>query len=496
MSEQDDRDRYRYLQLKAKAAGQSSGSAPEQGFFQKAAQMAQAPLRAARGIPTVIADTLAGTGMDTAMLRGYQATQPGYKPQGIAENLAQIGGESIPLSPLGGALGSGGKIAQLVKAGGVASGLSALTQTAEEGAPTPGRTALAGALGMAPVAAMQGLKGVFPYIAGKFTKIPSAAYEVLTTAFKKAYPGTPEAIDAQAGKVTPALEDAYGTLNKRLQGRKEFMGMNMSTKEAMAEAEATGGEPRSVGRIVREFKDMQRNSAPVTEKQVPSQLVGPNGEPLTKTIIERGIPKGEKLRRLNDMAIDINKQTQGSYTTDVLQTKKGIEGEAFKTGGTSYRIFNKFKQQWGKLKEIESDLGANLSDPTSAGAEVERLVRKSIEKPAALTGNDARKFDALERLERTTGKQIIEPLKKQILSQYTNNPLSDYVPKGMLGKLLLMHYWPEGIAAFAMGSPKVMGGVAQTLNNPAGPASQAARTVVPTLINRALNQFRGQSAQQ
>lgn len=464
-------------------------------MLQKTAQTAMMPFRGYRGMAVGLENLMAHPTQPAAALsRAADATQTGFQPKGFGETAASMVGESVPLMPLGGALSSGGKIAQLLKAASLSGGLSALTQTAEEGKPTVGRTSAAAALGAAPVAAMQGLKGAFPYVAAKFTKTVPAAYENLTTSFKNKFPGTAQYIEEASGKVFPALKKAFGDVNKRLEGRKEFMGMGMAPKEAMSEAEATGGEPRTISRIVKEFKDIQKRSAPISERKVPSQLVGPRGEPLMKTEIVRGIPKGEKLRRLSDMSIDINKQTEGSYTTDVFQTKKGIEREAEKTGGTSFKIFQKFKQQWGKLKDIEDRMGTNLNDPHTAGAEFERVVRRDIEGKASPT--DIGKLEAIRDLERTTGKQIIEPLKKQIISSYTNTALSDFVPKGMLGKLLLMKYWPEGLASFALGSPKAMGGVAQALYNPSGPVSQSARSLMPSVVSRTLNQFRGGDNQQ
>lgn len=457
-----------------------------ESLMQRAAQVATSPMRAARGMPILINNMMQGNGFPYSLYRAGQSMQSGFQPQGVGENLASIAGESIPLAPLGGALGTGGKVAQLAKAGGLASGLSALNQTAEEGAPTVGRTAVAGALGMAPVAVTQGLKGIFPYVAGKFTKTPSAAYENLTTAFKEQFPGDAQAIDQASGKVAPALSSAKDAINARLKGLRTYMGMDMTTGEALAEAEATGGQPRDSGRIVKEFRQIQKNSAPYTEQKVQSPLLGPTGQPIESTVKIPGIRPGEKLRKLDQFSRDINSTTGGSYTTAELQTKKAIEAEAFKTGGAPYRIFNKFKQQWGKLREIEDDLGKNLADPVSSGAEIEGLVRKTLEKPEKLTGNDERKLDAVRRLESVVGKSIIEPLKNQIKSQYTNNVLSDFVPKGMLGKMLLMKYFPEGMASFIMGSPKAMGAVAQGLNNPAGPVSKAAKSAAPAIINHIL----------
>lgn len=464
------------------------------GWGQRAAQAATFPMRAMRGFPVGVSNLLSGESPSMALARGAMATRQGFKPEGMGEKAASMAGETVPLSGFGGPLTRGGTIAQMLKGGAFGGGLSALTQTAQEGKPTLGRTVGAAALGAVPPAVLGGAKAAFPYVAAKFTKTVPAAYEGLTSAFKRRFLGTSGAIDKASSRVFPTMREAFETVNKRLEGRKTFMGMNMSSKEAMAEAQATGGEPRSVSRIVKEFKDIQNRSAPTIETKVPSKLVGPRGEPLTKTVTERGIPKGEKLRRLSDMSIDINKQTEGSYTTDVLQTKKGIEREAEKTGGTSFKIFQKFKQQWGKLEDIEDRMGTNLNDPHTAGAEFEKVVRRDIEGKASPT--DVGKLEAIRDLERTTGKQIIQPLRQQIISSYTNTMLSDFVPKGMLGKMLLMKYWPEGLASFVMGSPKAMGAVAQGLYNPAGPLAQAARPATSEILSRALNQFRGEGTQQ
>lgn len=472
------------------------GSTPRvPSFLQKSAQAATLPFRGYRGMAVGL-ENLATSPLrpGQALQRASEATQTGFKPQGIGENLASIAGESIPLLPLGGELASGGRMAQLLKAGMLGGGLSSINQTAEEGKPTAGRTALASILSAAPVAAMQGVKAGFPYVAAKFTKTVPEAYQGLTTDFKNQFPGTSDAIKSVSNKVVPTLKEAFGAVNKKLQSRKEFMGMLMSPKEAMDEAEVTGGEPRNIGKIVREFRDIQKRSAPITEKKVASQLLGPKGEPLERTVIERGIPKGEKLRRLSDMAIDINKQTEGSYTSDVYQTKKGIEQEAFKTGGTSYKIFNKFKQQWGKLSDIEDRLGTNLNDPNASGPKLENIVRRSIE--GKTTPTDESQLEAVRDLEKSTGKSIIDPLRKQIISSYTNTALSDFVPKGMLGKLLLMKYWPEGLASFALGSPKAMGGVAQALYNPAGPLSRSARPLTSSIVSRLLSSKNGEENQQ
>lgn len=460
-------------------------------MLQKAAQLGTLPFRGYRGL-AVGAENLAmhPTQPGNALNRAAEATKTGFQPQGFGENIASIIGESAPLAPLGGALSAGGKIARLAKMASLGGGLSALNQTAEEGKPTLGRTAASAAISAAPEALMQGIKGAFPYVAAKFTKTVPEAYQGLTTTFKQQFPGTSQAIQSASSNVVPALKKSFDTISDRLNSRKNYMGMMMTPKEALAEAGATGGEPRTIGNIVREFKDIQRNSAPISTERVPSQLVGPRGEPLMKDVIKRGISKGEKLRRLDDMAIDINKQTGGSYTSDVLQSKKAIERSAQKTGGTSYKILQKFKQQWGKLKDIEDRLGTSLTDPNASGAKLEQLVRRDIE--GKMTPTDVSQLEAVRDLEKTTGKKIIEPLRNQIRSSYTNTVLSDFVPKGMLGKILLMKYWPEGLASFFLGSPKAMGQVAQSLYNPAGPMTNAARTLPPVMASETLRRRRSE----
>lgn len=487
----NEKEEFELLSLERERSGVKQQQSPSLG--QRAAQAITAPMRAMRGFPVAASNILGGESPSVALARGAMATRSGFAPEGLGEKAASMAGESIPLMPFGEGLSAGGTIAQMLKGGLFSGGLSALTQTAEEGKPTLGRTAAAGVLGAVPPAVMGATKAAFPYVAAKFTKTVPEAYENLTTAFKNKFPGTSQAIEGAASKALPALKSAFGDVGKRLESRKQYMGMDMAPKEAMAEAQATGGDPRTVSRIVSEFKDIQRRSAPMTEKQVPSQLLGPRGEPLMKTVTERGIGKGEKLRRLSDMSIDINKQTGGSYTTDVFQTKKGIEQAAEKTGGTSFKIFQKFKKQWGGLKDIEERMGTNLNDPHISGPEFERVVRRKIEGKASPT--DIAKLEAIKDLERVTGRQIIEPLRNQIVSSYSNAPLSDFVPKGMLGKLLLMKYWPEGLASFFLGSPKAMGQVAQGLYNPAGPVSRAARPAAGQMINRALNSFRSNDPQ-
>lgn len=500
MSELDDRQRYRYLQLKAKMSqaapqpaeqpAESPQPPQEPGLMQQAAQLGTMPFRGYRGVGVGLENLVAHPTQPAAALnRAAQATQQGFKPEGIPETIASVVGEGVPLMPLGGALSAGGKLAQLAKMGGLGMGLSALNQTAEEGKPTAGRTAIAGALSAAPTALMQGLKGAFPYVAGKFTKTPAAAYEGLTSDFKQQFPGTSEAIGNITEQIGPTLKKAYQAVNDKLNARKEFMGMNMSQKEALAEMEATGGEPRSLGRIAKEFKSLKQESAPIIKEEVPSKLLGPNGQPLTTTVTRAGMPRGERLRRLDDMTQDINKQTQGSYSSDVFASKQAIEQQAQKAGGPSYKILQKFKRQWGDLNNIRQDLG-RIADPDSGGADLEMLVRKTIEKPEKISGADEIKLEAIRRLEKVTGKPILEPLKNQIRSGYTNVNLSDFVPKGMLGKALLMKFPAEGLASFVAGSPKAMGKVAQSLNNPAGPISKGARALTPAIISRALNSQR------
>lgn len=463
--------------------------------IQEAAQYATSPFRGFRGAAVGLENLIAHpTQPNAALQRASDATRPGFQAKGIPENIASMLGESAPLAPLGGVLSEGGKIAQLIKMGLSGAATSALSQTAEEGRPTAGQTTLAAGLSMLPTAAVMGAKSVFPAVAGKFTKTPAAAYRNLTTAFKNRFSGTPQAIEAEASKVAPTLEGAYKNVSDKINARRQFMGMNMFPKEAIEEVQATGGEPRTLSRIATEFKGIQRRSAPIIEKKVESGIINPKtNQPFDKIVTERGIPFSEKLRRLEDFERDINKQTEGSYSTDVLQMKKAIGKEATKTGGVSYKLLNKFKQQWGQLAEIEKQLGSNLSDVNTAGKDIENIVRKSIEKPDKLTATDLDRLDGVQKLEQMTKRQIIEPLKNQILSSYTNNPLSDFVPKGMLGKILLMKYWPEGLASFAMGSPKIMGKAAQALNNPTGPVSNAVRGATPGLVTSILRKQREDS---
>ncbi len=323
--------------------------------LQQGAQLATLPFRGYRGLAVGAENLIAHpTEPAAALQRASEATQTGFQPKGIMESGASILGESVPMLPLGGEMAAGGKFAQLIKAAMASGGLSAVNQTAEEGSPTIGRTATAAALGAAPIAAVQGAQKVFPAVAGKFTKVPAEAYRNLTSAFKKTFTGTPEAIETQASRVSPTLEAAKDAVSKRINSRRAFMGMDMSPKEALAEMESTGGEPRSFGRIAKEFKGIQKESAPFRQVTEESKLLGPRGEPLRKTTTVRGIPKGEKLRRLEDFTKDINKTTGGSYTTDVLQSKRAIEQAATKTGGTSYKLLTKFKQQWGNLKLTEA----------------------------------------------------------------------------------------------------------------------------------------------
>ncbi len=488
MSDQEEQERYRYLQLKMKMGSQEQGPS----MIQRGAQMATIPFRGFRGLAVGAENLMAHpTEPNAALQRASEATKTGFRPHGIMETGASMLGESVPMMPLGGALGEGGKMAQIIKAALAGGGVSALNQTAEEGRPTVGQTALSAGLSMAPTAAEQALKGVFPVVAGKFTKVPAAAYQGLTSAFKKTFPGTSDAISGVTGRVAPALEGAFDAVSKRINARRKFMGMEMLPKEAMQEMEATGGEPRNLGRIAKEFKQMQRRSAPKIETKVDSQLINPKtNKPFQRTVTERGIPKSEKLRKLDDFSMDINKITEGHYPSDVLQSKQAIEREATKTGGTSFKILQKFKRQWGDLKNIEDRMGTKLSDPNTAGRDLENIVRKSIENPAKMGGSDIDKLNAIGELEKLTGKQILEPLRNQIKSSYTNQGLSDYVPKGMLGKILLMKYFPEGIVSFFTGSPSVMGKVAQGLNNPAGPVAKAVRGAVPSFVGQALKRKR------
>lgn len=465
--------------------------------MQKAMQYASAPFRGYRGAAVGLENLIAHpTQPNDALQRGAEATKVGFqtgKPFYDPESLAAMVGESVPLGPLAELIGAGSVGAQMLKQGALMGGYSAMNQTAEEGKPTLGRTALATTTGMAPPAVMGGAKAIFPAIAGKWTKTPKAAYEDLTTAFKTAFPGTSDAISGVTSKIVPTMEKAFKTVSDRLNSRKEFMGMKLSPKEALAEMEATGGEPRTLGRIASEFKDIQKKSAPFREVTSESKIVNKYGEPFRKTDVVRGISKGEKLRRLDDFSQDINKITEGSYPSDVLASKKAIEGSAVKTGGASYQILQKFKRQWGDLREIEKDLGSKLSDPAGAGKDFENIIRKSIEKPDKITSTDMIRMEAIQRLEKITGKPIIEPLRNQIKSSYTNTGLSDFVPKGMLGKILLMKYFPEGVASFLTGSQRMMGGVAQALNNPAGPIAKTAKTMAPVLASQLLRKQRERS---
>jgi len=463
--------------------------------LQEVAQIATSPFRGFRGAAVGAENLIAHpTQPNSALQRAAEATRPGFRPQGIPETAASMIGESAPLAPLGGALGAGNKIAQLIKMGLLGGGLSAATQTAEEGRPTTGQTAAAAGLSMLPTAAMQGIKGVFPSIAGKFTKTPAEAYRGLTTGFKRTFSGSPEAIQGEASRVAPTLEGAYKDVGNKINARRQFMGMNMMPKEAIEEVQATGGEPRTLSRIATEFKGIQRRSAPIIEKKVESQIINPaTNKPFTNIIRERGIPMNEKLRRLEDFEKDINKQTGGSYQNDVLQMKKSIGKEAEKVGGVSYKLLTKFKQQWGKLAEVEKQLGTNLSDQATSGKDIENIVRKSIEKPDKMTATDLDRLDGVQKLEQITKKSILEPLRKQILSSYTNTALSDYLPKGMLGKMLLMNYWPEGVASFVLGSPKAMGKIAQGIYNPAGAASNAIKGATPSLVTGSLRKLREDS---
>lgn len=416
-----------------------------------------------------------------ALLRAAEATKIGFKPSGFRETVASTIGESIPLAPLAGPMATGGKLAQLGKAALAGSGVSALTQTAEEGRPTIGRTAAAGALTAAPVAGLQLAQKVFPSVAAGFTKTVPEAYRGLTTKFKKQFPGTAEAIKSTASRASKVLEETFDNLSEAINAKKKFLGMEMTPKEAMREAASTGGDPRSISRIVREFQEIQSKSAPILEKEVKSGLLGPRGEELVRVIKEKGITIGEKLRRLDDMMMDINKATEGSYTTPVFQTKGAIKKEAGKIGQSSYAVLNKLKQKWGQLKQIEDDMGSILSNDETLGRDLENIVRKSIVSNEKMNGRDLLKLSAVQRLEEMTGKPIIEPLRNQIVSSLTNRELSDFVPRGMLGKILLMKYWPEGLTSFALGSPKTMGGVAQALYNPPGVKRAVERTVRPVI---------------
>lgn len=445
-------------------------------------RVATAPFRGYRGVAVGLEKMISSpTRPAEALYRASEAVQPGFRPQGIGETIASIAGESVPLAPVGGALASGKTLAQMAKLGATGAAYSAATQASEEGTISPVETGIAGGIGAAIPAVSGGFKAAYPYVAGKFTKTPSVAYEGLTQAFKSQFPGTEQAIRKTSGSLAKTLTRTQEQASQRIRDIKTFLGISLKPKQAITEMAETSGEARDLGRIAREFRGIRKESAPkITEtKELP--IVGPSGQPLKVTTQRPGIPRHERLRKLDDLQRDINARSGGSFGEDVYLTKQEISKEARKLGGAGYARLQKSYRQYGSLKNIEDDLGMNLSDETSSAMELEKLIRKTIEKPASLTGTDQRRLEAIQRLERVSGTQIITPLKNEIISSYTNVPLSDFVPKGLLGKLALLKFPAEALTAMAAGSPKVLGEIAKGLYGKPGTIAAGTRAVTPKI---------------
>lgn len=453
-------------------------------LLQRAGEIATAPFRGYRGLAVGLENLATSpTKPAAALQRASEAVRPGFRPAGIGETAASIIGETVPLAPMGGALASGGKAIQALKMGATAAGLTAATEAAETGDIKPFPVLGSAALGAAWPLGAGAVQKIFPPIAGKFTKLPAEAYRGVTTAFKRKFPGTEKAISGISERLSPILEREKDLASQRINDIKRHLGIKLSPKEAIQEVSETRGDPRSLGRIASEFKDIRRRSAKFIEGKKELPIVDPYGRPITIKTQTPGLSRTERVRRLDDLVRDINAETGGSYGEDVFLMKGEIQKEARKAGGLGYQRLQRSYKQYGELKNIEDDLGRQLTDTEGASAEIERLMRKKIEKPASWSGDDQRRWEAVERLEKFSGQSILEPLRNQIVSSYTNMPVSDFIPKGLLGKLALLKFPAEALTAMAAGSPRIMGQVGQMMFNPVGTPGRLGRASSLALIS-------------
>lgn len=455
MSEQDDRDRLRYLQLKQKASLGLEGQAVHQdsSIGQRIAQVASSPFRGYRGVAVGLENLLAGNGAQPSLERASEAVEPGFHPKGIPETIASAIGESGPLMPLGGPMSAGLKGAAL--AAGVGAGTSALMQKSERGTISPIEMGTVGAIsGLIPLSA-QAVKNVYPKIAAHFTKTAPEAFERIMDdpAFLQKFSGSVESIQNRANEVVKGFSSVRDRLGKAFENFKTFYSMRPDAKEVMSELGKTSGQGRTISEIVKDLKSVKMASSPVVERKVISPLLGPSGNAIETTVKEPGLFNREKLMKLIKLNQDLNEATSGHFNDYTYKLKTMIKDELNKI--PQGRHYQKLSERWSDFKEIEENLGRDLADPDKAPIVLEKMMRGDIK--GVLRGSFGKVSKAVKELESLGGvKPIMQPLRDELMAGMLKQTVSQYTPKGVIGKAIMLNAPGTGAAEMLLSSPRFM----------------------------------------
>lgn len=460
------------------------GLDPNASMGTQAAQAAFTPFRGTRGIGVGLENFVAGKGLQPSLQRASEATQPGFQPKGFMEGLASVVGESGPLMPLSGPMSAGMKGAAI--AGGVGTGTSALMQKSERGNVSPIETGIAGILSALPPVTTAAVKKIYPHIAAKFTKTSSEAWQKLMDdpTFLQKFEGTAEAIKNRANAVVEGFQAVKKRLSDSFENFKTFYSMRPDASEVTSELAKTSGQPRTVADVVKDFKSVKMQSAPVVEKQVTSPLMGPTGKPIVSMVKEPGLFKRERLMKLIKLKQDLNESTQGHFNDYTYKLRNMINDEIRKI--PQGRHYMKLQQRWSDFKDVEEALGRDMADPQKAPIVLEKFMRGDIK--GTLSGSYGKVENAIKELEKFGGvKPILAPLKDEILSGMLKGSVSEMSPKGVIGKAIMLKYPGVGLAEMALSSPDFMAkmtGPVRSAAKRAGGASVVTPSAVNALIGR------------
>lgn len=466
MSDQEDRERWRYLQLKQKAslgsetppqtkepnlAQEALSIDPNAAIGQQAAQAASAPFRGYRGAAVGVENLVAGKGPQKALERASEAVRPGFKPEGFPETLASAIGESGPLMPLGGIFSAGAKGAAL--SGIAGAGTTALMEKSENGAVSPASVAFSGSLSTLIPAVPLLIKNVYPQLAAKLTSTSSEAFErqMDDPNFMKNYTGSVEAIRKRATYLINGFQEVENKLKKAFNNFAEFYQLNPTDKEALEVLTETGGEPRSIRTIVSEFKKLKTQREPVLKETVESALLDASGKPIMQVIEKPGLSQNERLLKLLDLDRDLNSFKEGSFDKYTKNLKEQIRTSIKEIPGGAR--LQKIRSMWSDFSTIRDNLGKDLTDPQKSGVVLEKLVRGDIK--GALSGEFEKVKYVIAELEKHGGlRPILKPLRDEILSGMLKKPLT-YIPRGAFGGILLAVKPSLAAAETIAGSPRL-----------------------------------------
>lgn len=409
--------------------------------------------------------------------RAAEAVKPGFKPVGIAETAASMIGESAPLLPLGGPAMAGFKGAATAAATNTAT--SALMQKSERGAISPSETAATAGLSALVPAIPAIIKKSYPALAARFTDIPKEGFQKVLKDpdFFKKYTGSVQAIEKRANTVINWFQELEKKVRGKLDEVEEVFQLKPTPAEQVAENTARAGVPRTIDVIEKDLQDILNKSKKFVTQKVKSEIVGPSGKELYRTVKTPGLPPRDRLIKLLQLNDDLNDNLIGGSTKN-----KNVHGlktrlrEAISDLPGGEEMLDAKKTFHG-FRNIAENLTKSLTDEHKSSAVLEKLVRGDIK--GALTDKQAALKSVVEDLEEYGMPMVMKPLREEILSNMMRQGTSKYTPKGVIGKAIMLMNPALGATEMALSSPAFM--ASQYVTSPIRSMPGLSRRVVPSI---------------